>query len=669
MSPSETQSPQEQAPGVNTNVSVEEGVNPKNLHVIPGDCDDEKSYVLSSSKAEEEQHEAEEEQHVEDDLSYSVHSGSVQDSEKSTSEESMMTNEAGVDKALLVGRVMVILILISLAAIVSNVTFILVLNKEETIFQDRLEGYTFDLVHNLYSQLEHQYWVADLLSQEFINREQSQKEEVWPFVTLPDFAQHCSGARQLSAASTIWFAPLVLKEEKEAWELYAQQSYEEEEYADAYDPHQAEGPFANRLHLHSSEEGTTKYRETSRTVDQGIFKIENGIAVNDATTSNSASAKDAHYFPIWQVSSSNSTGSFHSTIMFNQESELVRSQALGVMMDKQTSVMTKAFFNGTSTSIHESYVSPTSAFYFPILKEYPVPTDPNDGPSSSYSKKVVKGALTLEVDWESFFQNALYGFEESVVVVLENTCGQQYSYRVRQKFVEFLGEGDKHDDSFESQATNSSFLDFEGLGYLVVDDMTRGAMEQDLMKDLMQGDDAKFVPSEGLCAYRILVYPSLNMRDRFLTYRPFYYQGAIALLFLFTAAVFIVYDCMAEHRKKKVQESAKRNKVIVNSLFPKSVRNRVYANALSKHKSYTDNGVKAMMASMQTPKLRLKSFLIDATSLTSEPIADLFPNTSICFADIAGKKIHFKTGSSLCTGTQSNRSQISPSSLFCIRFG
>jgi hypothetical protein len=636
MPPNETQSPQEQeAPGMNTHVDVEEGAPHENLDVIPMEDDL-----------------GQEQQHVDDDLSDTGRSGSVSGDEKSVATNS--SAEAGVEKTLSVVRIMVILVLFSLAAIASNVTFILVLNKEETVFQDHLEGYAFDLIQNLYSQLEHQYWVADSLSQEFINQAQSHEEEVWPFVTLPDFAQQCSGARQLGAASTIWFAPLVLQEEKQAWELYAQQTYQEEEYVDTYDPH--------HLHLHSSEEGPAfvQYRETSRTIDQGIFKIENEIAVDDTTT-DSASSENEHYFPIWQVSSSNSTGFFHSTILFNQESELVRAQALGVMMDKQTSVMTKAFFNSTSTSIHESYASPTSALYFPILQEYSVMTDSNDESSSS-SKKVVKGALTLEVDWESFFQNALYGFDESVVVVLENTCGQQYSYGVSGRFVEFLGEGDKHDDSFEAPSTNSSFRDFDDLGYLVVDENAHGEMEQDFdisMQDLMQDQDsnAEFVPSEGLCAYRILVYPSLAMNNRFLTNRPLYYQGVIALLFLFTTAIFILYDCMVEYRQKKMKDSAKINKDIVNSLFPKNVRDRVYANALSKQKKqYTDKGVKAMMAAMQTPKLRLKSFLSDATggNMTSEPIADLFSYTSICFADIGGKKIHVITCISWCFGALSN---------------
>jgi hypothetical protein len=44
------------------------------------------------------------------------------------------------------------------------------------------------------------------------------------------------------------------------------------------------------------------------------------------------------------------------------------------------------------------------------------------------------------------------------------------------------------------------------------------------------------------------------------------------------------------------------------------------------------------MASMQTPKNRLKNFLSDGAGdiKASEPIADLFPNATIMFATICG---------------------------------
>ena len=111
-------------------------------------------------------------------------------------------------------------------------------------------------------------------------------------------------------------------------------------------------------------------------------------------------------------------------------------------------------------------------------------------------------------------------------------------------------------------------------------------------------------------------------------------EASIALIFLFTASVFIIYDCIAERRNMKAVASAKKSRAIVNSLFPSTVRERLYANA-------DDKTGKAALASLQTPKLRLQTFLSSGPEdrnhhLVSEPIADLFPHATIMFADIAG---------------------------------
>ena len=106
------------------------------------------------------------------------------------------------------------------------------------------------------------------------------------------------------------------------------------------------------------------------------------------------------------------------------------------------------------------------------------------------------------------------------------------------------------------------------------------------------------------------------------------------MIFLFTTAIFIVYECLVESRQKKNVASAKEAKAVVNSLFPKNVRKRLYEEAKKKG----EINAKSAMASMQTPKSRVKKFLKEGAGdlLTSEPIADLFPNATVMFADISG---------------------------------
>jgi hypothetical protein len=511
---------------------------------------------------------------------------------------------------LSVVRVLVITTLLTLAAIVSNVTFLLVLHEEETQFEEHLNMYAQDILKNFLQQVEKQYWTADSLSGD-ITAFANDAGAIFPNVSLPDFGQRCEDARRVAVASTIWFAPLVENYERAAWEMYALQTFStlvDESFVDTYDPHQGLG-----LHGHADlPPPYVAYRDTGRSIDQGIFKIQDGSAVTDDTD---------YFFPIWQISTSNETAGSTSTIMFNQYSEMARRRALSEMVSEGTSMMTEALLTKTSESVHDFYASPTSSLYFPVF----------DTPE----QKTIRGALTIEVDWESFFQKALHGVEEPVIVVLKNSCGQIYSFEVIEKQVMYLGEGDMHDDTIEGPSVNSTFKDFEEVQYVIVEDEDHTPLDEeiDITDEELQHAD-EFVPSGSVCSYRIFVYPTAQLRDRFLTNRPIFYQAAIAMIFLFTTAIFIGYECLVESRQRKVMASAKEARAVVNSLFPKNVRKRLYENAEKKG----EKSAKSAMASMQTPKNRLKNFLSDGAGdiKASEPIADLFPNATIMFATICG---------------------------------
>ena len=507
-------------------------------------------------------------------------------------------------------RVLVITTLLTLAAIVSNITFLLVLHDEENKFEEHLTVYAQDILNHFHQEMEKTYWMADSLSGD-ITAFANDAGANFPFVSLPDFGQRCQDARRVAVASTIWFAPLVENYDRAAWEMYASQTFStlvDESFVDTFDPHQELG-----LHQHGDlPPPYVAYRDTGRSIDQGIFKIQDGSAVTDDTN---------YFFPIWQISTSNETARSTSTIMFNQYSELARREALSKMVSEGVSMMTEALLTKTPESVHDFYVSPTSSLYFPVFE--------------TPEQETISGALTIEVDWESFFQMALHGVEESLIVVLENSCGQIYSFEVIEKQVMYLGEGDMHDDKIDGRSANTTFKAFEEIQYVIVEDEDHTSLDEefDISDEELQHGNA-FVPSGNVCSYKIFVYPTAQLRDRFLTNKPIFFQAGIAMIFLFTTAIFITYECLVETRQRKIMASAKEAKAVVNSLFPKNVRRRLYENANKKG----ERSAKSAMASMQTPKNRLKKFLSDGAGdiRTTEPIADLFPNATVMFADISG---------------------------------
>jgi hypothetical protein len=79
--------------------------------------------------------------------------------------------------------------------------------------------------------------------------------------------------------------------------------------------------------------------------------------------------------------------------------------------------------------------------------------------------------------------------------------------------------------------------------------------------------------------------------------------------------VFLVYDQKSLHRQEVILTSANQNNAIVSALFPKNVREKIM--------SVDANG---------NTMLHLLS---SNTIMDTPPIADLFPETSVLFCDIA----------------------------------
>jgi hypothetical protein len=124
-------------------------------------------------------------------------------------------------------------------------------------------------------------------------------------------------------------------------------------------------------------------------------------------------------------------------------------------------------------------------------------------------------------------------------------------------------------------------------------------------------------------------------------------QAGVFLAFLATVATFIFYDCLIERRNRKARLEEARTRAIVDSLFPKNVRDRIYADAERQAKDEAAAGKKKLHLSVfpkQHQKARLKSYLNEDENekLHSNnpnggaPIADLFPDATVLFSDIAG---------------------------------
>jgi hypothetical protein len=106
------------------------------------------------------------------------------------------------------------------------------------------------------------------------------------------------------------------------------------------------------------------------------------------------------------------------------------------------------------------------------------------------------------------------------------------------------------------------------------------------------------------------------------TNQPFAYAMALAAVFFFTSVVFLLYNYCVERRQKVVVKSAQQSGVLVSSLFPEAVRDRIYKEQEAKKKKGCNDWFE------NNPEKTLPE--------KSTAIANLCTDCTVLFADIAG---------------------------------
>jgi hypothetical protein len=131
------------------------------------------------------------------------------------------------------------------------------------------------------------------------------------------------------------------------------------------------------------------------------------------------------------------------------------------------------------------------------------------------------------------------------------------------------------------------------------------------------------------CSYTIRVYPTTQLEAIYVDRMPLAYASVVVAVFLFTSLVFILYDRLVQRTQQKIIKKAVKSGTIVSSLFPETVRDRLFEEEKKRKASAWKSG--------QDQKFGDESNDIENThSRSGKPIADLFPNCTVFFADIAG---------------------------------
>ena len=210
--------------------------------------------------------------------------------------------------------------------------------------------------------------------------------------------------------------------------------------------------------------------------------------------------------------------------------------------------------------------------------------------------------MAAYVYWQSYFTNVLPHGQNGVVCILENSCGQSFTYVLHGPQVTYVGQGDMHESKYDGLVVETGYGAFLG------------------------NEQAKQSQQDGAqCFYNVRVYPSSEMEDDNLTSAPLFFALGLMAVFLFTSIVFLTYDRLVSRRHQNVETKAIRSSAVVQSLFPEKVRERLYdigpagAETKKKKEGFLNNHTVSRL--LDDPQN-----IID----DSMPIADLYPG-EFCF--------------------------------------
>jgi hypothetical protein len=229
-----------------------------------------------------------------------------------------------------------------------------------------------------------------------------------------------------------------------------------------------------------------------------------------------------------------------------------------------------------------------------------------DGVDTDGVNRKVVGMVLLRLPLLELFQNRFLHGIFGVVAVLRSSCTigtgllveetSELSYLINGGSAVFLGPIDAHNSKFDALEVSKVVVDLDF--------------------------DSTKVP-EGLCVPKLTMhlYPSEELESAFQTSKPIMYTAVMVTIFVFTSLVFLLYDFFVGRRQRKVMERIIEQDKIVSNVFPAAIRDRLYV---------------GQDRSQQDDLLDPLNVLGNSNDIRGAPLADLFPNTTVIFADIAG---------------------------------
>eukprot|EP00980_Cylindrotheca_fusiformis_P023089 scaffold10105_cov129-Cylindrotheca_fusiformis.AAC.2 len=493
------------------------------------------------------------------------------------------------EKNVFRAKIFVALILTLAVCAVATFTYLLVDSQEKSNFESQFTGYASEVVtvsREKSSQLFHALDAFSVSVSSQAAGELELRNSSWPLYRIPDWSVRTQRLAELMGVEDpyIAFAPIVKQDQRKVWEDFANDAY----------------PILYREAIEKEGEkgGMTAEDFLGRTVPF-VYTLNTG----DGTILPAFGSGDLlplfqqyplKFFPLLPI----------MPMGYDIRHYGVLTELLEITKATKSPTIGSYYIN----SDVETQVS-GSQILQPVF----------DRADTADDNRRVVGGMILQMNWLDYFKNLFHEGDSDarIIVVLKNYCpasldpsaisaqnaasDHAVTYQIDGSNAIVLGEEDLHDPKYDSLEVTETFIDL--------------------------GIDQSKVP-DGLCVPNLSlhVYPSETLEKKFENHNRVIYTSVVVVIFSFTVLVFLLYDYVVGRLQRKVMDRINKQDMIVANVFPSAIRHRLYqaqGNALQQ----------SQMVGASTNSVGSKK---ESGEMGAAPLADLFPNTSVIFADMAG---------------------------------
>ncbi|KAL3914433.1 MAG: hypothetical protein SGILL_006104, partial [Bacillariaceae sp.] len=412
------------------------------------------------------------------------------------------------------------------------------------------------------------------------------------FLTIPDVEDQLFAARNATGALVISYMPRVQTTDYNLWTRYAEENKGWiAESNDAVGEEAEITPFIWEYYETDEDQGA---------MNNGHRSLESCSARRRRTSEEvkaPSNRLNGPFSPVWTMSPPPAVDDA-GIINYNLVDRPVFERAVGFIEQTRLPVFLDVCDQSAWFAVSGNEDILQTVVAFPVFSDFEPDSD-------------VVGAFTAIVPWTRFFDDNLVDGTEPILLVVSNTCNEVFSFAVNGREATFLAEEDLHDPRYDQLFVEGPFAD-------------------------------SYNPSENIdndhCVYTMKVYPTASFEAYYKTYQPIYYSLAVLMIFLVTSLFFVIFDCLVQRRQSELVNTARQQNAIVSSLFPKSIQAK-----LMKESATEKQRTNAFLEKKKVRKANLRTFLNgdaennqEDEAAESDPIADLFPETTVMFADIAG---------------------------------